>query len=44
MDLFSNCCDRLYKAWNVAVRAAWNVPNTTTGILLRKFLGHCTPK
>ena len=28
-DLFSSDCDRLYKAWNVAVRMAWNLPFTT---------------
>ena len=28
-DLLSADCERMYKAWNVAVRLACNVPNTT---------------
>ena len=28
-DLFGSDCDRLYRAWNVAIRQAWGVPNTT---------------
>ena len=33
-DLFSDDCDRLYKAWNVAVRLACNVPFTTHRYLI----------
>ena len=43
-DLFSNHCDRLYKAWNVTVRAAWNVPNTTHRYLIEEISGSLHPK
>ena len=33
-DLFSCECERLYKAWNVAVRLAHNVPRTTHRYLI----------
>ena len=33
-DLFSSDSERLYKAWNVAVRLAYNVPNTTHRYLI----------
>ena len=33
-DLFSNDCDHLYKAWNVAVRLGYNVPYTTHRYLI----------
>ena len=43
-DLFSSDCDRLYKAWNVAVRHAWNVPNTTHRYLIETISGCLHPK
>ena len=46
-DIFSTVCDRLYKAWNVAVRHAWKVPNTTHRYLIECIsvsLDLCTPK
>ena len=33
-DLFSSDSERLYKAWNVAVRLAYHVPNTTHRYLI----------
>ena len=44
VDLFSADCDRLYKAWNVAVRHAWNVPNTTHRYLIELISGSLHPK
>ena len=43
-DLFSNDCDRLYKAWNVTVRHAWKVPNTTHRYLIESISGSLPPK
>ena len=43
-DLFSDDCDRLYKAWNVAVRMAWKVPNTTHRYLIECISGSLHPK
>ena len=43
-NLFSDDCDRLYKAWNVAVRHAWNLPNTTHRYLIESISGSLNPK
>ena len=43
-DLFLSDCDRLYKAWNVAVRHAWNVPNSTHRYLIETISGCLHPK
>ena len=43
-DLFSSDCGRLYKAWNVAVRHVWNVPNTTHRYLIETISGCLHPK
>ena len=43
-DLFSTDCERLYRAWNVAVRHAWNVPNTTHRYLIESISGSLHPK
>ena len=43
-DMFSADCDRLYKAWNVAVRMAWNVPNTTHRYLIESLSQSLHPK
>ena len=43
-DLFSADCDHLYRAWNVAVRLAWNVPNTTHRYLIEPLSETLHPK
>ena len=43
-DIFSPDCERLYAAWNVAVRHAWGVPNTTHRYLIEKISGSLHPK
>ena len=43
-DIFSPNCERLYKAWNVAVRLAWNVPRTTHRYLIEGISGCPHPK
>ena len=43
-DLFSADCDHLYRAWNVAVRLAWNVPNTTHRYLIEPLSDTLHPK
>ena len=43
-DLFSDDCDRLYKAWNVAIRLALKVPNTTHRYLIESLSGSLHPK
>ena len=43
-DLFSSNCDRVYKAWNVAVRFAWNVPRETHRYLIEEISGCLHPK
>ena len=43
-DLFSADCDHLYKAWNVAVRNAWNVPYTTHRYLIETLSQSLHPK
>ena len=43
-DLFSPSCERLYKAWNVAVRLAWNVPRETHRYLIEDISGCLHPK
>ena len=43
-DLFSPDCERLYAAWNVAVRHAWGVPNTTHRYLIEEISGSLHPK
>ena len=40
-DIFSAECERVYAAWNVAVRHAWNVPNTTHRYLI-EVISSCT--
>ena len=42
-DMISSDCDRLYKAWNVAVRNAWNVPNTTHRYIIELISGSLHP-
>ena len=37
-------CERLYAAWNVAVRHAWGVPNTTHRYLIEEISGFLHPK
>ena len=43
-DMFSADCQRLYTAWNVAVRHAWSVPNTTHRYLIEGISGSLHPK
>ena len=43
-DLFSADCEHLYKAWNVAVRLAWSVPNTTHRYLIEPISESLHPK
>ena len=43
-NLFSKDCERLYKAWNVAVRHAWKIPNTTHRYLIEELSGFLHPK
>ena len=43
-DIFSPNCERLYKAWNVAVRLAWKVPRTTHRYLIEGISGCLHPK
>ena len=38
-DLYSSACDRLFKSWNVTVRATWKVPNTTHRYLIEEISG-----
>ena len=40
-DIFSAECERIFAAWNVAVRHAWNVPNTTHRYLV-EVISKCT--
>ena len=43
-DLFSGDYERLYAAWNVAVRQAWNVPYRTHRYLIEIISGALHPK
>ena len=43
-DLFSPVCDRLYRAWNVAVRVGMNIPATTHRYLVEPVSGICHAK
>ena len=43
-DLFSEDCDRLYRSWNVAIRHAWKVPNTTHRYLVESISRSLNPK
>ena len=43
-DMFSDECDRIYKAWNVAVRSAFKVPYTTHRYLIETISGCLHPK
>ena len=43
-DLFSPMCDRLYRAWNVAVRVGLNLPATTHRYLVEPLSGTCHAK
>ena len=43
-NIFSDECERLYKAWNVAVRHAWKIPNTTHRYLIESISGTLHPK
>ena len=43
-DLYSTDCQRVYTAWNVAVRHAWKVPNTTHRYLIENVSGCIHPK
>ena len=43
-NLFSDDFDRLYNAWNVAVRHAWNLPKTTHRYLIESISGSLHPK
>ena len=43
-NLFSADCERLYSAWNVAIRHAWNIPNTTHRYLVESISGSLHPK
>ena len=43
-DLYSSDCQRLYTAWNVAVRQAFQVPNTTHRYLIESISGCSHPK
>ena len=43
-DMFSSDCDRLYKAWNVAVRQAFRVPYRTHRYLIEVVSGCLHPK
>ena len=43
-DLFSSDCDRLYKAWNVAVIHAFGVANTTHRYLIEDISKSLHPK
>ena len=40
-DLFSSNCERVYKAWNVALRMARNVPPRTTHRYLIEGISDC---
>ena len=43
-NIFSDECERLYKAWNVAVRHAWKIPNNTHIYLIESISGTLHPK
>jgi hypothetical protein len=43
-DIMSDNCERLYKAWNVAVRLAFKVPFTTHRYLIEGISGCLHPK
>ena len=43
-DMYSDECDRIFKAWNVAVRSAWKVPYTTHRYLIEGISGCLHPK
>ena len=43
-DIFSNDCTKLYTAWNVAVRHACGVPNTTHRYFIESISGSLHPK
>ena len=43
-DLFSSDCERLYRAWNVAIRQAWRIPNTTHRYLIESISESLQPK
>ena len=43
-DLFSPVCDRLYRAWNVAVRVGLNIPATTHRYPVEPLSGTCHAK
>ena len=39
-DLYSNACERLYKAWNVCMRLTYKLPWTTHRYLIETISGH----
>ena len=43
-DIFSKDCDRVYAAWNVAVRQAWAVPKKTHRYFIEAISGCLHPK
>ena len=43
-DILSNNCEGLYKAWNVAVRLAFQVPRNTHRYLIEEISGCLHPK
>ena len=43
-DLYSKEVDRLYKAWNVSIRRALSIPNTTHRYLIEPLSGCLHPK
>ena len=43
-DLYSKEVDRLYKAWNVSIRRAFSIPNTTHRYLIEPLSGCLHPK
>ena len=43
-NIFSKDCDRIFAAWNVAVRQAWAVPNKTHRYLIEAISGCLHPK
>ena len=43
-DLFSGDCDKLFTAWNVAIRHAWRIPNTTHRYLIESTSESLHPK
>ena len=43
-DLFSGDCEKVFTAWNVAIRHAWRVPNTTHRYLIESISESLHPK